>query len=446
MEESLAPEYLLLDITGLAHLFGGEVLLAETILRGFTQWGLAVRLGIADTVGAASAVARYCGGREMVGDEVLRRGDFAIVAPGETAAALRFLPIEALRLSDRVVELLHQLGVGRIDQLELLPRDELSSRFGPELLRRWDQALGRLAEPVPSHEPPPQLQADWSPQQPTARRATVEAALEQLIDRVAAMLGPLGVGAVRLECRLDCQLDCQLDSTGNATEAAEPVGFSVGVFEPTASPKHLFELAQMQLQRLRLPGPVLAMHVAVTATAELECRQQEMFFRAGEGKDGLRQDARRLTGLIDRLSSRLGRRSVLRVRLVPDAQPELAYRYRPLIEGTRRRHSPRGRAPRGRSAKQRPVALPPRPLRLLPRPVALAAMSTIPDGPPLRFCFRDREHRIAHTWGPERIETGWWRGHVVGRDYYRIESIKGQRFWLFRRLRDGRWFMHGMLE
>jgi len=78
--------------------------------------------------------------------------------------------------------------------------------------------------------------------------------------------------------------------------------------------------------------------------------------------------------------------------------------------------------------------------------VLLAAMAVMPDGPPLAFRLRGREHRIARSWGPERIETGWWRGRPIGRDYFRVETTTGQRYWLFRRLADGRWFLHGRFE
>ncbi len=89
---------------------------------------------------------------------------------------------------------------------------------------------------------------------------------------------------------------------------------------------------------------------------------------------------------------------------------------------------------------------PPRPLRLFREPVPVAVISVVPDGPPVRLVFRGREHRIARHWGPERIETGWWRGAMIGRDYYRVETASGQRWWLFRRLDDGRWFLQGAFE
>ena len=80
------------------------------------------------------------------------------------------------------------------------------------------------------------------------------------------------------------------------------------------------------------------------------------------------------------------------------------------------------------------------------RPVPLSAVAIMPDGPPLRFQFQGRRHRIVHARGPERIETGWWRGRAIRRDYYRVETTTGHRYWVFRRLNDGGWFLHGMFE
>ena len=224
------------------------------------------------------------------------------------------------------MDLLHQLGVFRVDQLEALPREELTSRFGPELLRRWDQAVGRLAEPIPACSPPPQWLAEWSPEQPTTRRATVEAALKQLIARVAEQLAESDRGAVRLECRLQCR-----------PEGSVPI--AVGLFEPTASAEHLFGLVCVQLERLRLRAPVAAICVEATATAPLEHRQQELF---GDGDVSHRGHSRHLASLVDRLSNRLGSGAVIRPRLVSDAQPELAWRGVPLVSVARCVGCPRG--------------------------------------------------------------------------------------------------------
>jgi len=172
----------------------------------------------------------------------------------------------------------------------------------------------------------------------------------------------------------------------------------------------------------------------------LPCRQEELFFCDAPS----RQRPRQLAGLVDRLSSRLGRQAVLRPALVCEAQPELAYRYEPLLLVRSAGFSPSPRKHGLKPALQ--TQLPPRPLRLLPQPIAVSVVSVLPDGPPFRFCWQGRDQRIVQSWGPERIETGWWHGRPVGRDYYRVETAGGSRFWLFRRLYDGRWFVHGTFE
>jgi protein ImuB len=431
VETSPNPESLLLDITGLVHLFGGEAALARRIVGELARRGLRVHVAIADTVGAAWAMAHFCGAgvspahfrgrRDACTTIETGETTICVVPPGKTAAALWPLPIAFLRLTDEVVSLFHQLGIERIEQLEMLPRDELGARFGPEVLRRLDQAMGRLAEPVVAYQPSPAFEAGWTLEHPTRRRETVEQILEHLIARVAAMLIQRGCGALRLECRLECP-------------PQNAVRLGLGLFESTAAVKQLLELVQLQLERLRIAAPVAAVYVGATITAPLEYRQQEFFV-----EDSMRQRPRQLAGLVNRLSSRLGPRAVARVRLKADAQPELAWQYDPLIDGAVKRRIRRREA-------FRDADLPPRPLRLFARPQRLAATSISPDGPPVRFQFGGEEHQVAHTWGPERIETGWWRGQIVGRNYFRVETIVGRRFWLYRRLRDGSWFLRGIFE
>jgi protein ImuB len=71
-------------------------------------------------------------------------------------------------------------------------------------------------------------------------------------------------------------------------------------------------------------------------------------------------------------------------------------------------------------------------------------LAVAPEGPPVKFQLAGRDRRIVRAWGPERIETGWWRGGSVRRDYYQVETTDGARYWLFRELATGRWFLHGM--
>jgi len=251
------------------------------------------------------------------------------------------------------------------------------------------------------------------------------------------LLNRAGRGAMRLECLLKCNL-------------SEPLQVAVGLFRPTAWANHLVQLLQVRFESLQLPGPVDSIRLTAASTAPLELRQQEMF---SEGQT--RAEPRHLAGLIDRLSNRLGHTCVTQIRLVPDAQPELACHYAPLVQGIeaglrRARSSTAGpRAGRASRPSQRGNAtrsLPPRPLRLLTQPLRL------PGGIDGSFSFAGRQQRIVRRVGPERIETGWWRGghHVpmvgVARDYYRIETAAGRCYWVFRRLPDGPWFLHGMFD
>ncbi len=433
IESGDRPEGLLLDITGVARLFGGEAPLAKAIAHDLTRWGLVVRLGLADTIGAAWAAARY-GAATAPGNSPSAAGTIADIR--SLPDDLGPLPIEALRLSADIVNRLHQLGIDRIAQLEALPRADLSSRFTPQLLRRMDQAAGRLAEAIPGHRAAPKFQVEWSPEYPTTRRSTIAAAIEKLIRALCEKLASHGRGAVQVECRLLCP-------------PHPPVRMEVGMFEPSTRWRHVFGLVELRLERLRLPGPVAAVLVSAPATAALVYEQRELF--SDEGVDlcagrnpttplpSSGRQRRTLAGLVDRLSSRLGPRAVLGVRLLADAQPELAWRGEPLVERLTRRTARRHRE------------LPPRPLRLRRRPIALAATSIGPGhvgdrGCLVQFSLRGRQHRIARCWGPERIETGWWRGRAVGRDYYRVETTQGTHCWLFRRLRDGKWFLQGLFE
>ena len=296
-----------LDVTGLAHLFGGETAMAEAIVRDLAQLGYTVRLAMADTIGAAWAAVHYCDGTIS--------NLKSQIANQQSSAFLHPLPIEILRLPAETVRLLHELGLVCVGQLEALPREEFLSRFGAVLLQRLDQAFGRLDEPVPACALQPKFEAGWSAEHPTARRETIAAAIEWLIARVAALLARCGRGALRLDCRLTLEINNQQSTIRNL-----PV--SVGLFQPTADAKRLFDLVQLQLERLRIGSPVTAVEVAASLSAPLEARKQAMLFDL----DGDTRRPRRLAALVERIGSRLGSRAVLGVRLRPEAQPELSWR------------------------------------------------------------------------------------------------------------------------
>jgi protein ImuB len=453
------PEALYLDITGIGALFGGEEKLAENLLEEVICRGFTARVGIASTIGAAWALAaeepdndssfreakdvpspRYSGERVRVRGRV---GTDSTPHPGplpgvpgrgsdvDLTSVLTPLPLTSLRLSDEHLATLGELGLTTIGQLLALPRQSLSSRFGPGLLLRLDQALGEASELIQPHHPPPAFQAEWLLEHPTQRREEVELILQQLVERVAIQLAQRQAGAVRMACRLD-------------VAGHEPLSFTMGLYRPTASQKHLLELVQMQLERLRLSGAVGRVGLSVLLTAPLEIHQAQLF------DDISLRSARARALLLDRLSSRLGAEAVLQPLLRAEALPERRARL-VAVAGLKSRGAGEQR---GRGAKKSPslprssAPLLPchRPLLLLSPPQAIETTALAPDGPPVRFWHERREQRIARHWGPERIETAWWRGRIVCRDYYRVETITGQGYWLFRERRKGGWFLHGAFE
>ncbi len=350
----LEHETLLLDITGLP--FN-----AEQVARM-----LDARVAVAETVGKAWALAHY--------DEPL--------------------PIESLRLPAETVALLSELGLDRVTDLQALPRDRLAARF-PAVVERLDQFMGLLAEPIRTCRQPPEIVVKRDLEYPIERQDMIEFVVAQAIEQVAAELASRQQGAIRLCVALD------------------GVEFMVGLFQPSASSRYLRELAQMQLERVKIAGPVSRVQVSVLLSARLQTHQRELF---GDSFDRQRQ----LALFVDRVSCRA---LALRAVLVPDAQPEHAFRYEPLTA-------------RKRTYRQQLTL---RPLLVEPRPVAVEVISTA--GRPAMFRLDGQQHRATRVWGPERIQTGWWRYKYIRRDYYRVETTTAC-YWLF--CSQGKWFLHGV--
>jgi len=441
LEEADEPETLLLDVAGVAPLFGGAGRLSDQVQRSFQRLGLTTRLGLAETIGAAWAVAHF-GQRP---DDALQR-----------------LPVAALRLPAATVTTLQRLGLFRIGDLPLLPRVELQARLGPALLQRLDQALGQLDELLRPVQPPADFTVQWLFEHPAAQRESLEAAVGQLVERLCFLLRQQNRGALEIDCRLDCQ-------TG------PPVAFRFGLFQPSACVEHLLQLIDLQFERRHFPEPVVGASLRAARHGPLHFRQQELFDPSPR-----REDAWQVAALIDRLTGRLGRDAVLQCTLQSDPQPEKRARVRrfePRNGGGRfKKHRATGRHPAAGSKHRVNAATPAvlaasaatgpqpsksdfdsgsavaldagpstldAPLHFFTQPVRLQVLAVAPDGPPLRFEYHGRRHAVARHWGPERIETGWWRHQGVRRDYYRIETTTGTRFWLFRCLRTGGWFLQG---
>jgi protein ImuB len=446
-----SPGHLFLDVTGIAPLFGGEDTLTRLIAAECQEAGYVGRVAIADTVGAAWAVAES--------------GESATIVPhNELEAALRPLSISTLRLPVDVLDILAQLGVLTIDQLLRLERVALAERFAGQLLVRLDQALGATPEVIVPHRPPSEYRAAVELDFPTERREEIDALTAQLIDRIVADLRARGAGVVRLAIQFDyvptAEERHETRDTRHETQESclvsrvSCLSVTVGLFRPTASPEHLHELVRLRCERLVLPGPVERVQLLATHTAPLEFRQHELF------PDAARDADHQVGPLVERLGSRLGAHAIVRPQLRDDPLPERAFGYEPVLAVSRSfvaaGFSPRESQSRGlkpaatkKRLKERlkeRLSGGDRPLRLFAPPIPIETLSVVPDGPPVAFLWQRQRHKVARHWGPERIETGWWRQGLVRRDYYRIETDTGCRLWLFRDLTDGSWHLHGSFE
>lgn len=435
IEEVEAPECLLLDATGLGPLFAprgtspqqAERAWVEQVVRQFNRWGFTARFALADTVGAAWALAHESSDSESEGEgpvsssprlRTLSSG-LSIIAPrGAGHRALAGLPLAALRLDESLLEGLRELGIVHIDDLAQLPRDQVAARFGDQLARRWDQALGHAPETITPTREPPVWQDAWTLECAAQQHAALEPGIEQRLEKWTLQLARQGRGIQRLECRL-------------RGEQGELTQLDVALYRPRGEARYVLELLRLRMESCRLREPVIGVQLVVTATAALEYRQQEMFDGQGRAGQGV------LASLLDRLSSRLGPRAVLAAVARNEAQPELGCSYRPWLD-----------LPAGKRASRAtgPASVRQRPMQLAREPQPLKMVSVVPNGPPLLFTWQGRQHRIVRRWGPERIETGWWRGPFVRRDYYRVETDSGHWFWLFRHRGDGQWFLHGWFD
>jgi protein ImuB len=381
------PDGLWLDLTGVAHLFGGEARLGQRILGFCSRLGFTARLAIAGTTGAAHALARF-GAAPLL-----------LCPPGGEAGALARLPLAALRLDEAVLAAAHRLGLDSVGALIAMPRAPLERRFGAALLTRFDQALGRAAEPfdpiVPA-EPPSALLRFI---EPIATAEAIAAAAGEAVARLVADLRAAGLGVRRLVltcARVDNIEQYVMLSTSKATRDGD----------------HLRRLICAKIEKIE-PGFGIE-RLRLTAV-----RVEPLAPQAIDGALAGDRPAPDLALLIDRLAVRLGTRRVHR----------LTARESDLPERSVGRIGPLGAAadwPRW-----------PRPVRLLvpPEPVE-QVMALLPDGAPLRFTWRGKAYRVAAADGPERVYGEWWR-HAAEkedvRDYFHVEDETGARFWLFRR-------------
>jgi protein ImuB len=418
------------DATGVAHLFGGEEALVGDLVRRLANFGITARAGLADTLGAAFALARFATSAAC---------SVCIAPEGRNQAVLALLPVDGLRLAPETILLLRRLGLKRIGQLYGIPRVALARRFrdattsrrvsgqldtmAGAVLLRLDQALGRTSEPHRLITEPPVLLARLAFAEPLISADGIESALIRLATDLCAELAAAYKGARLLILSL------------YLVEGSVAV-VRIGTSAPARDPHHI---AHLFMEKLDQVDAGFGIDLATLAAVEVEpfgakqMAMQEM---------GSVNTCAAAAELIDRLSNRLGPQRVIRISALRGS--DLA---RPAAVPLRAR--------------------PPRPPMLLSSPEPIRVIAEVPEGPPQRFVWRRVTHRVVRAEGPERIAGEWWRalrapapeyaedapliGSLPPRDYYRLENEKGAGYWVFRQglytSSDSglpSWFVHGL--
>jgi protein ImuB len=400
------PDGLVIDTTGADHLHGGETAMLTTIVERFAASGVEARAAIADTWGAAHAAARY-----------LRR-QIAVIPPGETAATMRPLPLASLRLGEETATGLRKLGFETIGDLINQPRAPLTLRFGPEIGRRLDQALGVIAEPVDPVRSPELVEVRRVFGEPIGAAETISRYTGKLVDMLCLELEKRGLGARRLDL-----LFHRVDSTLQFIR--------VGMAQPVRDPKRLTRLLRDKIEAVD-PGFGIEIMVLVAIEAE-PLRERQSISSLVEP---LEPD---VSNLVDVLANRVGGHRLYRFTPVQSDVPERSVARVPAL------------SPETGASWEGDW---PRPPRLLSRPEPIETMALLPDNPPVWFTWRGIRRRVRRADGPERIRGEWWKRDAemtTVRDYFRVEDETGERYWLFRS-GDGeredsgsqKWFLHGI--
>lgn len=398
------PNGIIMEISGAAHLHGGEAALLEGLIRALADKGFEARAAVADSWGAAHALARFI-------------SKPVVVLPKDTGGrALPSLPIGALRLPSGMAESLRVLGFETVGDLVAQPRAPLIHRFGPMLGRRLDQMFGRLDEPIDPVDLPDVTEVRRLFAEPIGAPETIARYTGKLARQLCDALEGKGLGVK--------QADLLFTRTDNRIEAIR-----VGLAQPMRDVKRLTRLLCDKVETVD-PGFGIE-HMRLIAT-----HAEPLLHKQVSTMDDPASD---IATLLDILSNRIGTERIYRLAPVESDVPERSMRKAPAL----------GAAPDG-------VWPPhwPRPVRLLSKPERIATLAQLPDYPPKAFIWRGIRHLVIAADGPERIFGEWWRRDaemLAVRDYFRVELNTGERLWIYRsgdgeddKTGSREWFLHGI--
>jgi protein ImuB len=396
-----APHGLLFDATGCAHLWGGDEAYLTDIIHRLNKRGYHVRTGMADTIGAAWAIARYGKGAP-------------IMAPGEHHHELQAFPAAALRIDTDMSERLYKLGLHQIHQLTGMPRVALRRRFGQTFLQKLDQAFGHEEEVIEPVIPMAPYQDRLPCFEPVATAKGIEIALERLLGSLCTRLVQEGKG-IRQAVFKCFRIDNNIQQ------------ISIHTGRPSTNLQHLFKLFEIQIPTI---APGLGIELFVLEAPKVE-NVNPLQLAVWKTAAGLLHPE--LSELLDRIAGKFGAAVVHRY--LPDEHYWPERSFKPAA-----------------SLDEQPatawITNKPRPVLLLPQPEQVQVTAPVPDYPPMNFRYKGKLHTIIKADGPERIEQEWWLQQGQHRDYYCVEDENGCRYWLFRlghydAEKTFGWYIHG---
>ncbi len=401
---------ILLDATGASHLLGGPLPLLRDIARQFAARGLEARPAMAATAGAAWALSHY-------------GSEHGMADPDDPLLRLAHLPVAALRLESETIALLRRLGLKRIGDLHAVPRDSLARRFrdrrSPQSnpLIRLDQLLGRTPEPmIPVHRSDPPM-VTRRLVEPIRHRSLLDQIIRDLADEMVRLLEARRLGTRRLELRayrVDGDVLARiLEMAGAVRDAA-----------------HIVRLFAAKLDDVEAGFGIDQVDMLSTWSEPLALAQGNLDQQPSTGTT--------LPQMLDRIAARLGSAAVQQPVAHGSHLPERAVRWIAADQPV--------------PAWQQELRFYDRPLKLLEQAEPILVIYATPEGVPRQFRWRGNRHEIVRSQGPERLAPEWWRERSAARlrDYYRIESASGARYWIYRHglIDDARggapeWFLHG---
>lgn len=407
------PDGLILDISGCAHLFGGEAGLRDDLVARLGRLGMETRTALADTPDAAHALARY-------------RPDPPQAALGEDLSVFDVLPVEALELDGEDMVALRRAGLQRVGDLTARPVQALAARFGEDAADRLRRIAGGRDVRITARRPEAALMLERRFAEPIGRTEPALAAIGELAEQAARRMEAAHRGGRRFEAQL-------FRTDGLVRSLRIETGL------PVRDPALVMRLFSERLEALADPvDPGFGFDLVRLAVPMFEpLSSLQLSLEGGALAEG------ELAQLLDRLSTRLGRNRVRRFAPNDSHIPEQAAFTFPAIDA--------GPAQPWSEAETDEPPL--RPTHLFDPPQPIEVIAGVPDGPPERFRWRRELHEVTLSEGPERIGALWWRradNAGLSRDYYRVEDRKGRRFWLFRLGLYGReakspvWYIHGL--